>query len=158
MYASSSFVKPRGREVAAALLLYLLITVLSVWAAALKPATTSTALLAAAVIAAGTVAMGLLVARWSAYPRWSVIAAAAILGLAALVGPLLVPDPAAWRADVRPMLWMHPWLIMVMGWVPPGSRRGWCSATAPGAGWILVGTATLLAGLSYVVAWVTTRM
>jgi hypothetical protein len=111
-------------------------------------------MLQASVLAAGTLAMGLLLAGLSPYPRWAFLSATGVLSLAALLGPIAVGDPEAWRASASPMLWMHPWWPMVMAWVPARGRRGVCATDAPGAGWLLIGGAVLVALLSYVSAWI----
>jgi len=156
MHTNPTLARPARRDVGTALGIYFVTIVLSTWAAQ-KPVTTGGALLSSAVVAAGTLAIGLLLARRSAYPRRFFLGATAILSVAALVGPLLIPDPAAWRVDGRPLIWMHPWLLMVLGWLPPGSARSWCAPAAKFSGWILIGTATILALLSYVPSWVSPR-
>jgi hypothetical protein len=122
--------------------------VLGLWAArADAPA------LQAAVIAAGTLAMGLLLARRSAYHRWAYLGATGVLAVSALMSPLVV-SPERWRESFTPMLWMHTWWPMVMAWVPPGSRRTWCSPDAPASGWMLIGAALLFALLTYASVWI----
>jgi len=140
--------RPHGRHLAGALLLYAAVTAASVWLGALKPATLGSTLASAAVTAAGTMAMAFYYLRWTGYPRWGFLGAAAILAASAIVSPLVVRDPAAWVADVRPMLWLNPWFLMIVGLTPP-SKRAVCAPGLPWSGWMLVGAAALFT----VIAW-----
>jgi len=132
-----------------ALLIYLVTVAASTWLGAPRPITSSSALASSAAIAAGTLAMAFYLVRSTPYPRWGFLGAAAVLAGTALIGPLVAPDPAAWAAEQRPMHWMYPWFSMVMALTPPTTRRHWCAPGAPRAGWLLIGTAVLLA----LIAW-----
>jgi hypothetical protein len=147
----------RYRDVGAATLFYLVIVALSTWAGARRPPEPGSAMLSAAVTAAGTLAMGLLLARRSPYPRWGFLGATGVLAAAALAGPLVLRDPAAWAADVRPMMWMYPWIPMTFGGlrpgVVPGASTSWCSPRSPAAGGLMIAMAALFALITYGAAW-----
>ena len=149
MHTTAPMPEARPRRTGAALLLQMATTVLALWVGARG----GSPMIQAAAIAAGTLAMGLLLVRQAAYPRWAFLGAAGILALSALLSPIASGDPAAWRVNVTPMLWMYPWWPMVMGWVPARSGSAWCSPTAPGAGWMLIGAALLFAVISLGSAW-----
>lgn len=149
MHPTTTIPRPRGRQTGGALLIMLATTAASAWLAAQRPVTPGAALAASAATAAGTMAMGLYLARWTPYPRWGFLGAAAVLAMAALAGPMVARDAAAWAEGARPLLWMHPWYLMIIGLTPPTSRRGVCSPEAPWAGWLLVGSATVLAAITW---------
>ncbi len=138
---------PTRRDIGLTLLLYAAIMAASLGLAALRPASTASVLGSAAAAAGGTLAMALYLARWTPYPRWGFLGAAGVMAAGILGSTLLVPDAAAWTSEVKPMLWMHPWFFMVMAWIPPGARSGWCAAEAPWSGWLLVGAGALLSAL-----------
>lgn len=156
MHVTQPIPRPTRYDMIAALALYLGITALSLWLGA--PATAEAALGSAAVTAAGTLAMGWLAARRTAYPRWGMMGAAAALAVGALLGPFIVADPVDWATHVRPMLWTHPWVPMMLAWTPPKSRQGICSPTAPWAGWMLIGGGVLMALLTYGAALLAVRI
>jgi hypothetical protein len=152
MHTTSTIPRPRARQVAGALVIMLATTAVATWLDRSPSVTLGGAFASSSATAAGTLAMALYLVRWSPYPRWGFLGAAAVLAATALAGPLVVRGPAAWAADVRPLLWMHPWYIMLMGLTPPSPRRGACAPDTPWAGWLLIGTAALLAFIAWGVA------
>lgn len=145
MHPTTTIPRPRGREMATALLLYFVTVAASVWLGAPRPITFGSTLASSAATAVGTLAMAFYLLRWTPYPRWGFLGAAAVLAASALIAPLVTSDPATWAKDARPMLWMHPWFLMVMTWTSPTTKRQGCAPDAPWAGWLLIGTAAVLA-------------
>ena len=139
--------RPGWRDIAGSLLLYATIVSVSMWLGALRPHTTATTFASAAVIAVGTFVMALYFLRWTPYPRWAFLGAAVFLGAGVMLSPLLQRDPQAWAQDVRPMLWMHPWFFMMMAQPNRRAKPAWCAAGAPYSGWLLIGTAAVLASI-----------
>ena len=158
MHQTGTIPKRHTRGIGMALLLYAVTTAVSLWLGAQRPITFGSTLVSAAVIAAGTVAMALYLVRWTPYPRWAFLGAAAAMVVGALAGPLVAPGPAAWAEDIRPMLWMNPWFLMVMAWESPASKRHWCSPSAPWAGGLLIGSAALLTLASWAAAFIARRI
>jgi hypothetical protein len=48
-----------------------------------------------------------------------------------------------WEEQVRSSAWMLPWSLWIMG-LSRARARGICASAHPRAGWILLGTGTLL--------------
>jgi hypothetical protein len=144
MHSTTAIPGLRPRQMGAALLIYAATTAASVWLGAQKPPTLASTLASSAATAAGTLAMAFYLVRWTRYPRWGFLGSAAILAASALVSPLVARDPAGWMEDVRPMLWLNPWFLMVVGLTPSSSKRSACAPEAPWSGWLLVGAAALL--------------
>ncbi len=136
----------------------LLTVVLSTALGAQQPPTHTTVLGSAGMTALGTLALALILVRWTPYPRWGYFGAAAVLVGGALFSTVLIGDLVVWTKQVRAMLWMHPWFFLVMTlFAPRGGARG-CAPTAPWAGWLLIGTATLLVAISSGAALIVLRL
>ena len=158
MHPTTTLPRPATREVGVALALYATTVAASMWLGAQRPASFGTMLASSAATAAGTLAMAFYLVRWTPYPRRAFLVAAAVMAAGALAGPFAFPDPGAWTAGVRPMLWMHPWFFIVMAWVPPAAKGRWCAPGSPWAGGLLIGTAVFLTVLSWGVAVIAQRI
>jgi hypothetical protein len=105
-------------------------------------ANAAAALGVAAITAAGTLAVALVMLPYSGVPRRAFLGAAAILAACVLASPLTAASPSAWTAEVRPVLWLMPWLFLG----PLATRKAGadaCSAAHPRAEGILLGVALL---------------
>ena len=122
-----------------------------------RTATWTSALASAATLAAATLLIAFILARHSRYPRWGYFGAAAILAAAAPIGLLALGDPVAWSSEVRPSLWLNPWLLLTVPMLTSRSAAGACAPTTRLAGWMLIGIAVVLAVLSHVGALIAIR-
>jgi hypothetical protein len=100
--------------------------------------------IASVVAALGTLACAAFGARDNRYPRWAYWSGAALLVIGMLVSPMAAPSSARWIDVVHDSTWMGPWFFILLT-AMPASRRGACAAERPLAGWLLVGTALVLA-------------
>jgi len=146
MHTTQPIPRPTRRDLIGMVTFYLAVTAVSVWTG--HRDTPEAARLSVATIAFGTLAMGGLVARRTAYPRWGVWGASVVLAAGALFNPVMLADPIAWAEGARPMLWMHPWTIMVLATIP-SRKTGVCAPDRPWSGWLLIGSAVFITLITY---------
>jgi len=147
MHTTQPIPRPTWRDLIGMLTFYLAVTAVAVWTG--RRDTPEAARLSVATIAFGTLAMGGLVARRTAYPRWGVWGASVVLAAGALLNPVMLADPIVWAEGARPMLWMYPWTIMVLATIPSRSKTGVCAPDRPWSGWLLIGSAAVLTLITY---------
>ena len=128
--------------------LLLALTAAVAWLTRRGSVTEGTVLAAAWISAIGTVAMALLTARQTGYPRWAYVTTTAILGVAILLSTLTARSPVEWVNDVRPLVWMYPWTILTMGQVLPAPKAGACAAHQRWAPWMWIATGVLLGAMT----------
>jgi hypothetical protein len=102
--------------------------------------TMSGATSAAALAAVGTMICAAIGATVNPYPRWSYWTAAGFIAIALLVSPFTAPSPERWIHETRDMVWMAPWMLMML-WAVPTRSRGVCDSARSRSGYVLAGGA-----------------
>lgn len=103
-------------------------------------------LAASALAALGLFAIGAINVAHTPYPRWAYRGMVAILAAAVLITPATATSPEAWARQTRADLWLLPWFLVVLSFLPV-PRTGRCAPNHRRVGWIMVGTAALMAVL-----------
>jgi hypothetical protein len=107
------------------------------------------AMAVACIYGGGTLAMALLTARATTYPRWAWFASAGVIVLTLVVAALLMPS----RLQVKEWsstAWMMPWWFLVSA-SSPARASGVCATRGP----LLVGVSVVFSGILLGACWLT---
>jgi hypothetical protein len=114
----------------------------------------STLWAATALAALAVLAMAWAMAPATPYARWAHWASAAVLASWVIASPAIAGSPEAWRADMRPMLWLMPWFVMTAASTSSRRSEGVCATQGNRAGWILVGTSGVMGAVLTLAGWI----
>jgi hypothetical protein len=112
---------------------------------------TNAAAAAACIYGGGVLAMALLTARATAYPRWAWFASAGVMVMALGIAATRMPGHAVMK-EWTSMAWMLPWVFIIMS-LSPSRVSGWCSPRAAWSGPLLVGMSAMYSSILLIAAW-----